>query len=77
VDGNGDDTPGKVAEAFSVGGGNALSFDFVQPDRSLFQAWVRTPDRLQPWSTGVLQPAAEPESATLATELDGAGNYMH
>ena len=77
VDGNGDVHAGKVAEAFSVGGGNALSFAFVQPGPFTLQAWVRTPDRLQPWSTGVLSTGGPgQESATLQLELDGAGNYV-
>ena len=67
---------GKVAQAFSVGGGRYLSLPFQQVGAFTLQAWVRTPNPLLPEFTGVLSTGGAGQSATsLQIELDGAGNY--
>ena len=68
---------GKVAQAFSVGGGNTVSFPIVQPGAFTLQAWVKTPSPVQPDGSGVLSTGASGQQSTTAQiELDGAGNYQ-
>lgn len=66
---------GKVGQAFSVGTGT-VSLPFQQIGPFTLQAWVRTPERLQPEFTGLLATgAAGPMATSLQLELDGNGNY--
>ena len=67
---------GKVAQAFSVRPGNAVALPLTQPGPFTLQAWVRTPNRLQPEFTGILSSGGSGQAATtFQLELDGFGNY--
>jgi YVTN family beta-propeller protein/uncharacterized repeat protein (TIGR03803 family) len=67
---------GKVAQAFSVGSGNTVSLPFAQTGPFTLQAWVRTPNRLQPEFAGILSSGGFGQAATtFQLELDGFGNY--
>jgi uncharacterized repeat protein (TIGR03803 family) len=69
-------TTGKVAQAFSVGSGNGVMLPFAQSGPFTLQAWVRTPNRLQPEFSGVISSGGVGQAATtLQLELDGFGNY--
>ena len=68
---------GKVAQGFSVGNGNSLSLAFQQAGPFTLHAWVRTPDRFQPASSGILSTGVPGLPATsFQLDLDGIGNYQ-
>jgi hypothetical protein len=68
---------GRVGQGFSVGTGRSISLPFQQAGPFTLQAWVQTPDRLQPESSGILSTGTTNEAATsLQLELDGNGNYQ-
>ena len=67
---------GKVAQAFAVAAGNAVTLPFTQTGPFTLQAWVRTPNRLQPEFAGIVSSGGPGQAAsTFQLELDGFGNY--
>jgi alpha-tubulin suppressor-like RCC1 family protein len=65
-----------AANGFSFSDGSHASLPLDQAGPFTIQAWVRTPQRLDPEFTGVISTGGPGQNDTsLQLELDGAGNY--
>ena len=67
---------GRVGQAFEVSPGNSVSLALEQTGALTLQAWVSTPNAMQPEGTAIVSTgAAGSLSTSLQLELDGLGNY--